>query len=293
MGTTPATRCTSGPRSSARSGWGWRRWSTTGGNSRSTLPPWADHVGHHAGGRRAWRSRSISSDTSSIYEPSRASVAILGREPRSVAGFYPPRGGADELGVAVRLLARPSEVAVDPVRRGRVHAPMTPSPCSDSGDRWSRRTGCWSEFRAGIHRQGQPRAFLLGWGRPRVYPLFRPAVTKASGWRPQLPRTGSSSEPTATRVPAPATGQRQRRGLLLRLRLSATRRVLRLACRTGRRLLRRPARRVPAALRRGANRARTRDVALLSFFQTTYEAATELAGWDRASLEVAPALAQP
>ncbi len=30
------------------------------------------------------------------------------------------------------------------------------------------------------------------------------------------------------------------------------------------------------------------DAALLSFFQTTYEAAAELAGWDRASLEVAP-----
>jgi len=35
------------------------------------------------------------------------------------------------------------------------------------------------------------------------------------------------------------------------------------------------------------------DAALLSFFQTTYEAAAELAGWDRASLEVAPALAHP
>jgi hypothetical protein len=30
------------------------------------------------------------------------------------------------------------------------------------------------------------------------------------------------------------------------------------------------------------------DAALLSFFQTTYEAAAELAGWDRAALEVAP-----
>jgi hypothetical protein len=30
------------------------------------------------------------------------------------------------------------------------------------------------------------------------------------------------------------------------------------------------------------------DAALLSFFQTTYEAAAELAGWDRTSLEVAP-----
>jgi hypothetical protein len=27
---------------------------------------------------------------------------------------------------------------------------------------------------------------------------------------------------------------------------------------------------------------------VLSFFQTTYEAAAELAGWDRASLEVSP-----
>jgi hypothetical protein len=32
------------------------------------------------------------------------------------------------------------------------------------------------------------------------------------------------------------------------------------------------------------------DGALLSFFRTTYEAAAELAGWDRASLEVAPVL---
>jgi hypothetical protein len=30
------------------------------------------------------------------------------------------------------------------------------------------------------------------------------------------------------------------------------------------------------------------DAALLSFFQSTYEAAAELAGWDRAALEVAP-----
>jgi hypothetical protein len=30
------------------------------------------------------------------------------------------------------------------------------------------------------------------------------------------------------------------------------------------------------------------DAALLSFFQTTYEAAAELAGWDRTSLEVLP-----
>jgi hypothetical protein len=35
------------------------------------------------------------------------------------------------------------------------------------------------------------------------------------------------------------------------------------------------------------------DAALSSFFQTTYEAAAELAGWDRESLEAAPSLAQP
>jgi Family of unknown function (DUF5996) len=35
------------------------------------------------------------------------------------------------------------------------------------------------------------------------------------------------------------------------------------------------------------------DAALFSFLQTTYEAAADLAGWDRASLEVAPSLGQP
>ena len=30
------------------------------------------------------------------------------------------------------------------------------------------------------------------------------------------------------------------------------------------------------------------DAVLLAFFQSTYEAAAELAGWDRSSLEVAP-----
>jgi hypothetical protein len=34
------------------------------------------------------------------------------------------------------------------------------------------------------------------------------------------------------------------------------------------------------------------DAALLSFFQTSYEAAAELAAWDRASLEVAPSFSR-
>jgi Family of unknown function (DUF5996) len=33
------------------------------------------------------------------------------------------------------------------------------------------------------------------------------------------------------------------------------------------------------------------DAALLSFLQTTYEAAAELAGWDRVALEMPPARA--
>jgi hypothetical protein len=215
-------------------------------------------------------------------------------EPRSVASFYAATMTAlDELGVNVRLLARPSEVVVAiPFEQDEVHR----SYDADAAHRfWLALVQAHRvlvQFRAGFIGKASPVHFFWGGadlcttrfsGRPA--PKHPGGVPNCPDWVQEMAYShevsscgywpGGSDEGTfyAYAYPQPdgfadwhvepsAAYYDDRLGEFL----------------------------LPYAAVRTAPDP---DAALLSFFQTTYDAAAELAGWDRASLEAAPSFDQP
>ena len=114
------------------------------------------------------------------------------------------------------------------------------------------------------------------------------APRRATRARPTSP-TGSRARPTRTRSAAAASGRAaagDRRPVFYAYAYPAAAGLrARRAVRPAAASYSRGPRRVRAALRGGARRAEAPDAALLDFLQSTYEAAADLAGWDRAALE--------
>ncbi len=210
-------------------------------------------------------------------------------EPRPVAGFYRAVLDAlDALRLDVRIHTTPSEIAdADPLRSRRRRAPLRPR----------RRHPLLARARAdrprlqgvprALHRQVQPRALLLGKLRSRRHALLGSRGTAASGRRAELPRLGGARGVLA---------RGQQRGLLAGRRRGRSRRLL--LVRLSRRRRASPSAAVsPAAASYSkalgefllpydeVRTADSPDDVLLEFLQSTYEAAADLAGWDRAALE--------
>jgi hypothetical protein len=217
-------------------------------------------------------------------------------EPRSVASFYAATTAAlAELDVKVHLRARPSEV-VDaiPFEQDEVHH----SYDADAAQRFWLALGqahrVMTRFRAGFIGKNSPVHFFWGGAdlcvtrfSGRTAPKHRGGVPNCPDWVQELayshevsscgywPGVGDDAsgsfyayaypEPDGFREwhvePAAAHYDDQFGEFLLPYDAVRT--------------------------------ASDPDATLLSFFQTTYEAAAEPAGWDRASLEVAPSLARP
>jgi hypothetical protein len=216
-------------------------------------------------------------------------VRHVALQPRSVASFFAATVAAlDELDVNVRLFPRPSEVAeAIPFHQDEVHRSYDPDAARRYWLALVQVHRVLLAFRARFIGKASPVHFF--WGAPdlcttrfsgRPAPKHRGGVPNCPDWVQQMAYSHEVSscgfwpggsgegffysyaypepdgfgdwavEPAAARYD-PAMGE-----FLLPY----------------------------AAVRTAADP----DAALLSFFQTTYEAAAELAGWDRTSLEVAP-----
>ena len=210
-------------------------------------------------------------------------------EPRSVASFYAATMAAlDELGVTVRLFARPSEV-VDaiPFDQDELHRAYDPDAAHRFWLLLVQAHRVMVQFRAGFIGKASPVHFFWGGAdlattrfSGRRAPKHPGGVPNCPDWVQELayshevsscgywPSGSDEGSFYAYAYPQPdgfpdwhvepaAAYYDDKLGEFL----------------------------LPYAAVRTAPDP---DAALLSFFQTTYEAAAELAGWDRASLEVAP-----
>ena len=138
-----------------------------------------------------------------------------------------------------------------------------------------------------VHRQVQPGAPVLGRSRPRGHPVLRTASARASRWRPESARLG--------RARGVLTRGEQLRILawwradpvcvLLRLRLSRSRPAFRQRRSSPRRRSTATTSASSSCLTTPSANAKSPDDMLLDFLQTTYEAAADLARWDREALE--------
>ena len=224
------------------------------------------------------RSSSTSSITSLDLRTTDGGSRHVALEPRSVAGFYAATMAAlDELGVQVTILARPVEVAESiPFarrraasrvrRRGRapVLARARADPPRDDA------------LPCAVHRQGRAPSTSSGAAPDLAVTRFsgRPAP-QASRRRPELRRLGPGARVQPRGQQLRVLAGRQRRGLVLFLRVSRSR----TASPTGRS---RPTR--PTTTKRSASsccrtpRSEPPTIptrCLLSFFQSTYEGAAD------------------
>jgi len=116
-------------------------------------------------------------------------------EPRSVASFYEMTMAAlSDLGLHVATSrAQLKVLEAIPFALDNQHCAYD----ADAAHRfWLMLAGIASRdgpLPFSVHRQGQPRAFLLGRGRPRGDALFGPTCPKASRRCPELRRLGAST----------------------------------------------------------------------------------------------------
>ena len=143
-------------------------------------------------------------------------------------------------------------------------------------------------FRERLHRQGQPGALLLGRLRPGRDPLLRPPRAAASRRRAQLRRLGHGRGLLARARELRLLARRRRGGRLLRLRLPRARRLPRPHVSPPEAAYYSPTPASSCCRTRWSARAADPDATLLAFLQTTYEAAADLGGWDRAALDYSP-----
>ena len=289
-GRTRWPRCTCGPRSSARSGWLRRRGSITRGTSRSTSRRAASRPRRFPTARARSRSPSTSSITSSGSQTSDGAVApSRSRRARWPTSTQDVMAASQSLGIDVQ---HPDDAVRDPRPRSRstrtdVHAPTTRR----------RRTRFWrvlvqadrvlKAFRARFIGKCSPVHFFWGSfdlavtrfsGRPRA---------AASGRRAQLARLGDARGVLARgeqlRASGPAAGRSPEAAFYAYaypepdgFKAAAVRPE---AARTA------PSWASSSCPMRRSRRAAAPDAALLDFLQSTYEAAADRAGWDRAGLE--------
>ncbi len=136
-----------------------------------------------------------------------------------------------------------------------------------------------------VRRQGQPGAPVLGWPRPRRHALLGPTGAAAPRWCAELRAARHARGVLARGEQRRLLARPRRRGRVLLLRLSRTARLRR----------RRPRRRRRRATTSSSasSSSRTRPCARRTtpigcsspFLQASYEAAADLAAWDRVALE--------
>ena len=138
-----------------------------------------------------------------------------------------------------------------------------------------------------LHRQVQSGAFVLGRARPGGHPVFRPARADASRRHSQLARLGDARSVFARSEQLRFLARRRRDRLsgVLFVRVSRTCRLRASPGQAGRRVLQQRTARVHPSLRRCAAVDSRRIKRCWNFCRRTYEAAADLAKWDRASLE--------
>ena len=178
-------------------------------------------------GDGAWRSSSTSSTTCSTCGPPTASAGRCAWSPRTVATSTPRLMAAlDDLGVDVTILARPVEVAeAIPFAEDDRHAAYD----ADAAQRLvaGARADAPGDDRVPgrLHRQGRARCTSSGaastWPSPASPAARRPAPRR----RPELRRLGAGAGLQPRGEQLRVLAGRERRGLLLRLRLSRARRV--------------------------------------------------------------------
>ena len=192
------------------------------------------------------------------------------------------------LGLPVGIYAKPNEVAdAIPFAEDEVHRATTRTTRTGSGACSCRRTAC-SSASAPLHRQVQLRAFLLGRARPG-------AVTRFSG-RPAPHTSGRRPQPAATVSPAKAYSHEVSSvGFWPGGGAIAYPAFYAYAYPEPSGFAAAPCRPADAFYSTdlkefilpydAVRTAPSPDDALLAFAQSTYEAAANLAKWDRATLE--------
>lgn len=209
-------------------------------------------------------------------------------EPRSVASFYTATMGAlDELGIAVRVFAKPSEVVeAIPFDRDEAHHSYDPDAAHRFWLVLVQAHRMLLEFRAGFIGKASPVHYFWGGAdlcttrfSGRTAPKHRGGVPNCPDWVQELayshevsscgfwPGGGEEGAFYAYAYPQPdgfadwpvEPAAAYYDGTFGEFLLPYT------------------------AVRTAADP----DATVLSFFRTTYDAAAELAGWDRAALEVA------
>ncbi len=210
-------------------------------------------------------------------------------EPRTVASFYRSTMAAlDDLGIRVAILALPSEVAIAiPFPEDEEHRAYDPAAAQRFWRALLQAHRVMQQFRARYLGKASPVHFFWGGAdlaatrfSGRTAPLHPGGVPNCPDWVQQLAYShevhscgywpGGSAEGSfyAYAYPQPDGFAEWRVEPAAAYYDGALHEFL-----------------LPYEVVRTADNP---DAMLLAFFQTTYEAAAELAGWDRGALEVAP-----
>ena len=209
---------------------------------------------------------------------------------KPVAQFYAETMAAlGELDIQTRIHARPNEVEpAIPFAEDYDHASYEPVAAEQFWRQLLQANRVIGRFRSSFRRQGKPGAFLLGRDGSGLHPVLRAAGPAASGRRPELPDLGDAGGllPPAGELRLLAWWGRRR------ARSTRTPTPNRTASATTRCV--RPWRVYDVGMGEfllpyeEVADADDPDRTVAEFLETTYAAAAELGGWDRAALEADP-----